>query len=252
MLRGYALGAVDFLFKPIVPEILRSKAQVFVDLQRKTQELRRQARLIREAEAREHARRLGEERQRWEADTCASRWSASARAAAEMARKAEELARAVADRDDAARALMQSNARLALLSDTANRLLTGQRPHELARRAVRAADRATSISTSTPIASSTSDGTTLMLQAGRLSTRTRERYCTSAISIERRGGKIAETRTRCIIDERNADERCARERLTRVRHQRLRLLSAAAASGSSARSRSERGGAAASRSRSWR
>jgi PAS domain S-box-containing protein len=40
--RGYSLGAVDYLFKPIVPEILRSKVQVFVDLFRKSQELRQQ------------------------------------------------------------------------------------------------------------------------------------------------------------------------------------------------------------------
>ncbi len=131
MLRGYALGAVDFMFKPIVPEILRSKVQVFVDLQRKTHELARQARLIREAEAREHARLLAEERQRWEADNLRAQMERERAAAADVARKAEELARAVADRDAAARALVQSNARLALLSDTANRLLTGQRPHEL-------------------------------------------------------------------------------------------------------------------------
>src|SRR4051812_6801645 len=131
MLRGYALGAVDFMFKPIVPEILRSKVQVFVELQRKTLEVRRQARLIREAEAREHARVLGEERQRWEADNLRAQMERERAATAELARKAEELARAVADRDAAARALVQSNARLALLSDTANRLLTGQRPHEL-------------------------------------------------------------------------------------------------------------------------
>lgn len=29
---GYALGAVDFIYSPIIPEILRAKAQVFIDL----------------------------------------------------------------------------------------------------------------------------------------------------------------------------------------------------------------------------
>src|ERR1700677_972997 len=32
LFRGYDLGAVDFLFKPVVPEILRSKVSVFVKL----------------------------------------------------------------------------------------------------------------------------------------------------------------------------------------------------------------------------
>jgi CheY-like chemotaxis protein len=31
-LRGYGTGAVDFLFKPVNPHILRSKVQVFLDL----------------------------------------------------------------------------------------------------------------------------------------------------------------------------------------------------------------------------
>jgi len=34
LFRGYDLGAVDFLFKPIVPEVLRSKVAVFVELSR--------------------------------------------------------------------------------------------------------------------------------------------------------------------------------------------------------------------------
>jgi PAS domain S-box-containing protein len=41
--KGYSLGAVDYLFKPIVPEILRSKVSVFVDLFRKNQAVRLQA-----------------------------------------------------------------------------------------------------------------------------------------------------------------------------------------------------------------
>jgi PAS domain S-box-containing protein len=43
LFRGYDLGAVDFLFKPIVPEILQSKVSVFVELSRSEQILRRQA-----------------------------------------------------------------------------------------------------------------------------------------------------------------------------------------------------------------
>jgi PAS domain S-box-containing protein len=43
LFRGYSLGAVDFLFKPIVPEILRSKVAVFVELSRNTEMLQRQA-----------------------------------------------------------------------------------------------------------------------------------------------------------------------------------------------------------------
>ena len=39
VLHAYQLGAVDFLFKPIEPEILRAKAEVFLCLQERTEEL---------------------------------------------------------------------------------------------------------------------------------------------------------------------------------------------------------------------
>src|SRR5579872_4177462 len=50
LFRGYDLGAVDFLFKPIVPEILRSKVGVFVELSRNTALLERQAEVLSKAE----------------------------------------------------------------------------------------------------------------------------------------------------------------------------------------------------------
>jgi len=38
-LRGYQIGAVDYVQVPVVPEVLRAKVRVFVDLYRKTREL---------------------------------------------------------------------------------------------------------------------------------------------------------------------------------------------------------------------
>ncbi|HET7587039.1 MAG TPA: response regulator [Gammaproteobacteria bacterium] len=68
ILQGYRLGAVDFLFKPIVPEVLRAKAEVFVDLQDRTTEVQLQAERLRELERLEAERRIVVERERWEAE----------------------------------------------------------------------------------------------------------------------------------------------------------------------------------------
>ena len=57
--RGYALGAVDYISAPIVPETLRAKVSFFIELYRKTEQLKRQAemqlQLIREQAARAEA-----------------------------------------------------------------------------------------------------------------------------------------------------------------------------------------------------
>jgi signal transduction histidine kinase len=40
MFRGYEVGAVDYLMKPVIPEVLKSKVSVFVELFRKSERLR--------------------------------------------------------------------------------------------------------------------------------------------------------------------------------------------------------------------
>jgi len=44
LLRGYSMGAVDYVFKPVDPIVLRSKVAVFADLFAKTKEVERKAR----------------------------------------------------------------------------------------------------------------------------------------------------------------------------------------------------------------
>jgi len=48
--RGYETGAVDYLLKPLDPDVLRMKVRVFVELWQKTAELRRQAEQLRAQE----------------------------------------------------------------------------------------------------------------------------------------------------------------------------------------------------------
>jgi signal transduction histidine kinase len=57
MIRGYSVGAVDYLFKPLDADILKSKVAVFVELAKKSAVIKRQtaALIQRETEARELA-----------------------------------------------------------------------------------------------------------------------------------------------------------------------------------------------------
>src|SRR3989475_13266400 len=46
--KGYSLGAVDYLTKPFVPEVLRAKVAAFVELYKKTEQVKGQAHLLQE------------------------------------------------------------------------------------------------------------------------------------------------------------------------------------------------------------
>jgi PAS domain S-box-containing protein len=46
--RGYSVGAVDYIFKPFAPEVLKAKVSVFIDLFKKAEEIKRQAELLRQ------------------------------------------------------------------------------------------------------------------------------------------------------------------------------------------------------------
>ncbi|WP_375773866.1 response regulator [Archangium gephyra] len=123
--RGYELGAVDYLFKPIVPEIFRTKVTVFLDLHRKTEEVRRQAELLRQAENREHERELAEARTHYERSLLEQEMERERKVSEAREQRAQELVRLVNEKEQAQAALHESNARLRLLADVASRLLKG-------------------------------------------------------------------------------------------------------------------------------
>src|SRR5689334_15306753 len=68
VIRGYELGAFDFLMKPIRPEVLRAKATVFVQLQERTIELAIKAEELHQAQTRAYERELQAQRRRFETE----------------------------------------------------------------------------------------------------------------------------------------------------------------------------------------
>src|SRR5579884_2586061 len=66
LIRGYSMGAVDYVFKPVDPVVLRSKVAVFVDLFAKSKEIERKARqeqALLDANLRANAERLRAEQE---------------------------------------------------------------------------------------------------------------------------------------------------------------------------------------------
>ena len=112
IMKAYTLGAVDFLFKPVVPAMLRAKASVFVELQRERARAALQAQQLRDHEQREHARILSEERRRWEEAGLRQQMDEERRISEELARKTEELTRLIVELEQAHRQLAQVNAEL--------------------------------------------------------------------------------------------------------------------------------------------
>lgn len=112
VLAAYELGAVDFLFKPLRREILRAKTSVFVELHRRTAEAQRQAIQLREHERAKHRHQLEEQRNHLEQLALRARLDEQRTAAIELRRRADDLARSVAERERAEQALRAANARL--------------------------------------------------------------------------------------------------------------------------------------------
>src|SRR5579862_8055549 len=72
--RGYSLGAVDYLLTPIVPDVLRAKVSVFVELYRKSELIKQQSEELRRVEQYRHQRELADVADRLETETKRNRF----------------------------------------------------------------------------------------------------------------------------------------------------------------------------------
>lgn len=91
--RGYSLGAVDYMIKPITSEILCSKVSVFVQLFKKTEEIRQQEKLLRQLQQKEYEQKLVEQKQQLELAFLRKENEKEKKLVEELASKSTELSR---------------------------------------------------------------------------------------------------------------------------------------------------------------
>lgn len=63
MQKGYAVGAVDYLQKPLDPDVVKAKVAVFVELHRRSERIQEQEAMLRELQRSEQERKLDAQRQ---------------------------------------------------------------------------------------------------------------------------------------------------------------------------------------------
>jgi PAS domain S-box-containing protein len=118
--QGYSAGAVDYIMKPVDPEILRSKVAVFAELFAKTDQVRRQGDLLLRAQERESAamRELAATRAQLLGDL--ERKNAELEQAWRLAQKrARQLEEAMAARQHSEEVVKESEARYRRIVETA-------------------------------------------------------------------------------------------------------------------------------------
>ena len=123
--RGYASGAVNFLSKPVVSMVLRSKVAVFVELFLKNEQVKRQAAHLVESHRQAHVRALAEEKARWEMERLREEAAKEKRSAEELAQRALELTLTIDEKVRAQEQLKHRAAQQAVVAGLGQRALSG-------------------------------------------------------------------------------------------------------------------------------
>jgi|GEM_PF-432458 len=138
MFKSYSLGAVDYLSKPVIPAVLRSKVNVFVDLYLKAEQIRRQSALLVANQKQEHERELVEEKRRWEIERLREETAHEKKVAEALLKRTKELAETVAERTRAEEKLRHRAQRQAIVARLGQRALEGAELPDLLEEAVAA------------------------------------------------------------------------------------------------------------------